>query len=146
VVSLPAAEAAGTAQLPGLVAKRWCPSHPSTLCMVIEALQAQDEKKGTSVFAMKRFILTKYPTVNPNRLRYLLKQALNKGLSQGVLMRPRNSTAVGATGRFKVSRGYWPQSGGAGVCGATWPHFHLLLPTVSPQESAAQAATGPGGT
>ncbi|NXS97645.1 B4 protein, partial [Jacana jacana] len=146
VMPLPAAETAGTAQLPSPMAERRCPSHPSTLCMIIEALQAQNEKKGTSVFAIKRFILTKYPTVNPNRLRYLLKQALNKGLSRGDLVRPRNSTAVGATGRFKVSRGYWPRSGGAGGCGATWPHFHLLLPIVSPQESAAQAATGLGGT
>ncbi|NXN25849.1 B4 protein, partial [Nycticryphes semicollaris] len=105
VVSPPAAEAASTAQLPRLLAKSWCPSHPSTLRMVIEALRAQDEKKGTSVFAIKRFILAKYPTVDPIRLKYLLKQALSKGLSRGDLMRPRNSSAVGATGRFKVSRG-----------------------------------------
>ncbi|NWS69621.1 B4 protein, partial [Crotophaga sulcirostris] len=94
-----------TAQLPGLLASARQLKHPSTLRMITEALQAHDKKEGLSVIAIKQFILAKYPTVDPIRLKYLLKQALSKGLSSGVLVRPRNSTAVGATGRFKVSRG-----------------------------------------
>ncbi|RMB99075.1 hypothetical protein DUI87_24621 [Hirundo rustica rustica] len=94
---LPAAKAAGTAQ-------RYRAQHPPTLHMVKEALRAHDEKKGASVVAIKRFILAKYPTVDPIRLKYLLKQALSKGLSCGDLVRPHNSSAVGATGTFKLAR------------------------------------------
>lgn len=98
-----AAKAVGAARLSRLLARSRRSRHPPTLHMVLEALQAQDGKKGASVVAIKRFILTKYPTVDPVRLKYLLKRALATGLSRGFLVRPHNSSALGATGRFKVS-------------------------------------------
>ncbi|XP_009632117.1 histone H1.8 [Egretta garzetta] len=97
------AEATDTAQFQGLLSRGRRSPHPPTLHMVIEALRAQGKSKGSSVVAIKQFILAKYPTVDPIRLKYLLKQALSKGLSCGVLVRPHNSSAIGATGSFKLA-------------------------------------------
>ncbi|XP_021264899.1 histone H1oo isoform X2 [Numida meleagris] len=97
------AKAAGAARLSSLLAQGRRGRHPPTLHMVLEALQAQGGQKGTSVVAIKRFILAKYPAVDPVRLKYLLKRALATGLSRGFLVRPHNSSALGATGRFKLA-------------------------------------------
>ncbi|XP_034973289.2 sperm-specific protein PHI-2B/PHI-3-like [Zootoca vivipara] len=76
--------------------------NPPTLTMVMEAVKTLDEPKGVSVVAIKRYILGSYPGVDPIRLKYALKVALAKGLERGSLIRPRNSSALGATGRFKL--------------------------------------------
>lgn len=75
------------------------------LRMVLEALQAREKQQGTSVVAIKVYIQHKYPTVDATRFKYLLKQALDTGMRRGLLARPANSKAKGATGSFKVSYG-----------------------------------------
>ncbi|KAM7064322.1 histone H1.8 [Molossus nigricans] len=76
--------------------------HPPVLRMVLEALQAGEQHRGTSVMAIKVYILRKYPTVDAIRLKYLLKRALDTGMQRGLLIRPINSKAKGATGSFKL--------------------------------------------
>uniref|UniRef100_A0A8I3WH46 Histone H1.8 n=1 Tax=Callithrix jacchus TaxID=9483 RepID=A0A8I3WH46_CALJA len=78
--------------------------HPPTLQMVLEAMQAGEQRRqGTSVVAIKHYILRKYPAADGPCFKYLLKKALATGMCRGLLARPLNSRARGATGSFKVS-------------------------------------------
>uniref|UniRef100_A0A8C5RLD7 H15 domain-containing protein n=1 Tax=Laticauda laticaudata TaxID=8630 RepID=A0A8C5RLD7_LATLA len=77
--------------------------YPPTLTMVTEAVGALNERKGSSTVAIKRYIRHNYPGVDPIRLKYYLRRALLKGLEKGYLVRPLNSSAQGATGRFKLA-------------------------------------------
>nr|XP_034377855.1 LOW QUALITY PROTEIN: histone H1.8-like [Arvicanthis niloticus] len=76
--------------------------NPTMLHMVLEALRAGEKRQGTSVVAIKVYIQHKYPTVDTTRFKYLLKQALETGVHRGLLTRPANSKARGATGSFKL--------------------------------------------
>ncbi|KAG8516935.1 Histone H1oo, partial [Galemys pyrenaicus] len=87
---------------PSLTGARRARRHPPVLSMVLEALRAGERRRGTSVAAIKMYILHKYPAVDASRLKYLLKQALATGMNRGLLARPANSKARGATGSFKL--------------------------------------------
>ncbi|KAJ8258880.1 hypothetical protein COCON_G00178920 [Conger conger] len=78
-------------------------AHPSTMEMVKEAVKALDTRKGSSAQAIRRYILEHYPSMDQIRLKYMLRRALAKGLENGVLVRPLNSTANGAQGRFRLA-------------------------------------------
>ncbi|CAJ0941490.1 unnamed protein product [Ranitomeya imitator] len=122
-------------------------SRPSTLSMVVEALKKNPERKGTSVPAIRKHILLAHPTADPVRLRYLLRNALNKGLEKGILVRPRNSNASGATGRFKLAKpGAKPKVEGENMDPNVQPKEKTVKPkkkvvTVSKKPKAAKVGS-----
>ncbi|CAN9511763.1 unnamed protein product [Ophioblennius macclurei] len=80
------------------------PTHPSTLVMVKEAIKRLDSRKGVSSQAIKGHIIQMYPSVDPLRLKVLVRNCLKKGLENGTLVRPANSSVTaGAVGRFRLA-------------------------------------------
>ncbi|KAL0978050.1 hypothetical protein UPYG_G00165310 [Umbra pygmaea] len=82
---------------------RKTPLHPSTMVMIKEAVKELDSRKGVSSQAIRGYITEKYPSVELIRLKYTMRRALTKGIESGVLVRPPNSTANGAQGRFRLA-------------------------------------------
>ncbi|XP_014842991.1 PREDICTED: protein B4-like isoform X1 [Poecilia mexicana] len=86
------------------VAARKPATHPSTAVMVREALKALDSRKGVSSQAIQNYIKQKYSTVEPVRLKHLVRRILKNGLLNGTLVRPVNATVTtGALGKFRLA-------------------------------------------
>ncbi|CAG2191880.1 unnamed protein product [Mytilus edulis] len=65
------------------------PSHPPTIQMVKDALEAISEPKGVPASAIKNYICEKYKDINPNSLKPRLRQALTKGLEKGIIVQTK---------------------------------------------------------
>ncbi|XP_019736340.1 linker histone H1M [Hippocampus comes] len=88
----------------GVVTLRKIALHPGTSVMVVEALKELDSRKGVSKQAIQNFIKRKYPSVDKIRLKYFVRRALRKGLEDGTLVRPPNSTVTtGVVGKFRLA-------------------------------------------
>jgi len=63
--------------------------HPKTIEMVVEAIDNMNEKQGSSVQAIKSYILQNFKTVRPDMVKTMLRRALAQGMKSNVLSRPK---------------------------------------------------------
>lgn len=76
-------------------------THPTSSVMVIEAVTALQERKGSSLQAIKKYIAVNY-IVDAEKMARYIRQAIVKNVEDGVLVRVRGK-GVGATGSFKLA-------------------------------------------
>jgi len=63
-------------------------SHPPTTEMIVEALMNLEERKGSSIIAVKKFIIAQHD-VHESSLSSLLRKAFPKLLASETIMRPK---------------------------------------------------------
>lgn len=63
--------------------------HPKTIDMVVEAIDNLAEKRGSSVQAIKAYILQNFKTVSTGKIKSMLRRSLSMGLQQSILSRPK---------------------------------------------------------
>ncbi|KAE8594836.1 hypothetical protein XENTR_v10019815 [Xenopus tropicalis] len=74
-------------------------SRPKMDAILTEAIKACFQKSGASVVAIRKYIISKYPSLELERRGYLLKQALKRELERGII---RQVKGKGASGSFVV--------------------------------------------
>lgn len=67
--------------------------------MVVEAIDNLAEKRGSSVQAIKAYILQNFKTVPTGKIKSMLRRSLTMGLQQSILARPKGQADT------QVSRG-----------------------------------------
>ncbi|XP_062327534.1 protein B4 [Osmerus eperlanus] len=78
-------------------------AHPPTMVMVKEAIAELNSRKGSSTQAIRNYVTEKYPSIDSVRLKYLVRQAVVKGVERGEFVRPAKSTFSGAQGTFRLA-------------------------------------------
>lgn len=102
-----AAKAKKAAAAPGDKKKRVVKKkqHPKTLDMVVEAIENLSDKKGSSVQAIKSYILQNFKTVRADMLKSMLRRALASGLASGALSRPKGQVETQSmNGRYLLGK------------------------------------------
>ncbi|KAG7161397.1 Sperm-specific protein PHI-2B/PHI-3-like [Homarus americanus] len=73
--------------------------------MIIEAIENLGERKGSSVQAIKAYILQNFKTVRTDMVKSMLRRALNLGLEQGVVSRPKGQADTQVmSGRYLLGK------------------------------------------
>ncbi|XP_053307368.1 heterochromatin protein 1-binding protein 3 isoform X2 [Spea bombifrons] len=75
-------------------------SRPKMDAILTEAIKACFQKSGASAVAIRKYIISKYPSLELERRGYLLKQALKRELQRGII---RQVKGKGASGSFMVT-------------------------------------------
>jgi len=78
-------------------------SHPPFLQMIIEGIQSQHERKGSSRQALLKFVVSQHG-LSEQAAKKPLNRALRAGVASGALKQTR-ANAHGATGRFRIGDG-----------------------------------------
>ncbi|CAG7786922.1 unnamed protein product [Allacma fusca] len=73
---------------------------PPASVLVIEAVTKLNEKSGSSLLAIKKFISENHKDVDVARLAPFIKKALSKAVEKGTLLQPKGT---GAAGSFKLA-------------------------------------------
>jgi len=74
------------------------PAHPTTAVMVIAAIKALNEKKGSSLSAIKKYTSTNY-NVDSTKLAPFIRKFLKAAVVKGTLLQ---TNGTGAMGHFKL--------------------------------------------
>uniref|UniRef100_A0A0K8TLT5 Putative histone h1 n=1 Tax=Tabanus bromius TaxID=304241 RepID=A0A0K8TLT5_TABBR len=75
------------------------PNHPPTSEMVIVAIKALNEKKGSSLIAIKKYISENYQ-IDAGKMNFFIKKSLKAAVADGVL----ECKATNMTGSFRLTR------------------------------------------
>ena len=74
------------------------PSNPKTSEMVLAAVTALNDRKGTSLSAIKKYVSSTYK-VDTDRIATFIRRYLRKAVSEGALVQVKGN---GASGSFKL--------------------------------------------
>ncbi|KAF0311184.1 Sperm-specific protein PHI-2B [Amphibalanus amphitrite] len=84
-------------------AKRVKPERPPTMQLIVNAIEADKDAKGTSVRAIKKHIMANH-SVPSAMLNRMLRKAFEAGLSGGQLARPKGQTEARVlSGRYRLA-------------------------------------------
>ncbi|XP_057639834.1 heterochromatin protein 1-binding protein 3 isoform X2 [Chionomys nivalis] len=105
---------------------------PKMDAILTEAIKACFQKSGASVVAIRKYIIHKYPSLDLERRGYLLKQALKRELSRGVIKQVKGKGASGSFVVVQKSRKTPQKSGNRKKGSAVDPEPQVKLEDILP--------------
>ena len=86
-------------------AKKAKSDRPPTMQLIIKAIEAEKDPKGTSVMAIKKHILANHKVKSAQFLNHMLRRAFEAGLAAGSLTRPKGQAESHLlAGRYRINK------------------------------------------